>query len=238
MNIFPAIDLYDGKVVRLYKGNYQEMTVYDNDPVRVAMKFQSEGASHLHIVDLKGAKEGCLHDYEIVGNIASSTGLHIEIGGGIRDESAIRRYIDLGVDRVILGTAAVNNQDFLFEMASKYRDHLAVGIDLRDGNVAVKGWTERTAVTADEMFSQIMAIGISRVICTDISKDGAMMGTNRQLYAELHHKYPVDIVASGGVSSIEDIRALKEMGLFGAIIGKAYYTGAIALGEAIEVGAS
>lgn len=238
MKIFPAIDLYDGKVVRLYKGNYQEMTVYDNDPVRVAMKFRAEGASYLHMVDLMGAKEGRLCDFSLVRKIVAATGLNVEIGGGIRDEESIKRYIDLGVDRIILGTAAVNNSEFLSEMASRYREHLAVGIDIRDGNVAVKGWTERTSVTADDMFSLICQLGISRVICTDISKDGAMLGTNRQLYAELHGKYPVNIVASGGVSSIEDIKALRTMGLYGAIIGKAYYTGAIALKEAIEVGES
>lgn len=236
MNIFPAIDLYDGKVVRLYKGNYKEMTVYDSDPLRVAQKFAAEGAEYLHMVDLMGAKEGRTCDFDMVGQIAAKTDLHIEIGGGIRDEDTIKRYIDAGVERVILGTAAVSKPDFLKQMTEKFSDYIAVGIDIRDNMVAINGWTECSGVTCDQMFSLISELGISRVICTDISKDGAMKGTNRSLYASLLEKYPVNIVASGGVSSLEDIAALKEMGLFGAIIGRAYYTGAISLSEAIRIG--
>ena len=235
MKIFPAIDLYGGAAVRLYKGDYNNMTVYDKDPGRVAKAFAACGAEYLHMVDLEGAKVGEIKCFDLVKRITSETGLKVEIGGGIRTEDAIARYLDAGVERVILGTAAVNNRDFLTEMASKYGDRLAVGIDILDGNVAVKGWTERTAVTCDEMFSLITSLGISRVICTDISRDGAMQGTNRALYAELSKKFKVDIVASGGVSSLADIEALRDMNLFGAIIGKAYYTGAIDLTEAIRM---
>lgn len=234
MHIFPAIDLYGGAAVRLYKGDYNEMTVYDKDPLRVAKAFVAHGASYLHMVDLEGAKLGEIRCFDLVRRIVTETGLKVEIGGGIRNEEAIERYLDAGVERVILGTAAVNNREFLTDMAGKYGDRLAVGIDILDGNVAVKGWTERTEVTCDAMFSQITSLGISRVICTDISRDGAMRGTNRALYASLSKKFNVNIVASGGVSSMEDITALKEMGLFGAIIGKAYYTGAIDLSEAIR----
>ncbi len=235
MKIFPAIDLYGAAAVRLYKGDYNNMTVYDKDPCRVARAFAACGAEYLHMVDLEGAKVGEIKCFDLVNRITSETGLKVEIGGGIRTEEAIARYLDAGVERVILGTAAVNNRDFLADMAGKYGDRLAVGIDILDGNVAVKGWTERTAVTCDEMFSLITSLGISRVICTDISRDGAMQGTNRALYAELSEKFKVDIVASGGVSSLADIEALRDMNLFGAIIGKAYYTGAIDLSEAIRM---
>ncbi len=235
MHIFPAIDLFGGAAVRLYKGDYNNMTVYDRDPVRVAKAFAACGSTYLHMVDLEGAKLGEIRCFDLVQRIVNKTGLKVEIGGGIRSEEAILRYLDAGVDRVILGTAAVNNRDFLADMAGKYGDHLAIGIDILDGNVAVKGWTERTEVTCDDMFSLITSLGISRVICTDISRDGAMRGTNRALYAELSHKFNVNIVASGGVSSLDDIAALKEMNLFGAIIGKAYYTGAIDLSEAIRM---
>ncbi|MBQ4065770.1 MAG: 1-(5-phosphoribosyl)-5-[Clostridia bacterium] len=235
MKIFPAIDLYGGAAVRLYKGDYNNMTVYDKDPCRVAKAFAACGAEYLHMVDLEGAKIGEIRCFDLVKRITSETGLKVEIGGGIRTEEAIDRYLNAGVERVILGTAAVNNRGFLTDMASKYGDRLAVGIDILDGNVAVKGWTERTAVTCDEMFSLITSLGISRVICTDISRDGAMQGTNRALYAELSKTFKVDIVASGGVSSLADIEALRDMNLFGAIIGKAYYTGAIDLTEAIRM---
>lgn len=238
MNIFPAIDLYDGKVVRLYQGNYGEMTVYDHDPLRVARSFLEQGASYLHIVDLLGAKEGRPCDFSLIEKITSETGLRVEIGGGVRDLTTVKAYVDAGVDRVILGTAAVTDPKFLSDAAAQYASHLAVGIDIKDGFVAIKGWTERTEITCDKMFSSMVELGISRIICTDISKDGAMKGTNRALYADLVGRYPIDIVASGGVSDLSDIRALKEIGLFGAIIGKAYYTGAISLSEAIRIAVS
>lgn len=235
MKIFPAIDLYHGAAVRLYKGDYNRMTVYHPDPCHVARIFRELGAEHLHMVDLEGAKCGEVCCYDLVKRIVNETGLAVEIGGGIRTEASIIRYLEAGVERVILGTAAVNNRPFLQAIAQTYGDRIAVGIDIRDGMVAVNGWVEKTQVSCDEMFAYISALGISRVICTDISRDGAMNGTNRPLYAALSAQYPVNIVASGGVSTLDDIAALRDMNLFGAIIGKAYYTGAIDLTEAIRM---
>ena len=235
MKIFPAIDLYDGKVVRLYKGRYDEMTVYSDDPLDIAKKFEAAGAEYIHIVDLEGAKDGLVHAYETVKSIIENTSLKVEIGGGIRSEDTVKKYVDLGVDKVILGTIAVTNEEFLSEMAFRYKDKIAVGVDIKDGYVAINGWTEKSQITADEMFESLLAHSISRVICTDISRDGAMKGTNRDLYKHITENYKLNIIASGGVSTLDDIVALNEIGMFGAIIGKAYYTGAIDLSEAIRV---
>ena len=235
MLILPAIDLYDKKAVRLYKGDYNEMTVYSNNPIEIARKFQECGATFIHMVDLEGAKNGTTPNIDEVRRVVEYTDLKVEIGGGIRDEETVQKYIDLGVERVILGTAAVTDDEFLRKMVSKYKQAIAVGVDLKDGYVAIKGWTEKSQLTTDEFFSHLSDIGVKTVICTDISKDGAMQGTNRELYKELSEKYPMDIVASGGVSSIDDIKALKEMNLYGAILGKAYYIGAVDLKEAVEV---
>lgn len=235
MLILPAIDLYDKKAVRLYKGDYNEMTVYSNNPIEIARKFQECGATFIHMVDLEGAKNGTTPNIDEVRKVVDYTDLKVEIGGGIRDEETVKKYIDIGVERVILGTAAVTDDEFLQRMVSKYKEAIAVGVDLKDGYVAIKGWTEKSQLTADEFFSHLSDIGVKTVICTDISKDGAMQGTNRELYKELSEKYTMDIVASGGVSSIDDIKALKEMNLYGAILGKAYYIGAVDLKEAVEV---
>lgn len=235
MLILPAIDLYDKKAVRLYKGDYNEMTVYSNNPIEIARKFEECGATFIHMVDLEGAKNGTTPNIDEVRKVVEHTNLAVEIGGGIRDEETVKKYIDLGAQRVILGTAAVTDDAFLRKMVSTYKEAIAVGVDLKDGYVAIKGWTEKSALTADEFFSHLSDIGVKTVICTDISKDGAMQGTNRELYKELSKKYTMDIVASGGVSSIDDIKALKEMNLYGAILGKAYYIGAVDLKEAVEV---
>ncbi len=235
MLILPAIDLYDKKAVRLYKGDYEQMTVYSNNPLEIAKDFEKKGAAFVHLVDLEGAKNGTTPNIDIVRKIADYTSLDIEIGGGIRDEDTIKKYLDLGVTRVILGTAAVTDSEFLERVTAKYKSSIAVGVDLKDGYVAIKGWTEKSQKTADEFFSYLSSIGVKTVICTDISKDGAMEGTNRALYKELSEKYSMDIVASGGVSSLEDIEALREMNLYGAILGKAYYIGAVDLEKAIEV---
>ncbi len=235
MLILPAIDLYDKKAVRLYKGDYEQMTVYSNNPLEIAKDFEKKGATFVHLVDLEGAKNGTTPNIDIVRKIADYTSLEIEIGGGIRDEETIKKYLDLGVTRVILGTAAVTDSEFLERVTAKYKSSIAVGVDLKDGYVAIKGWTEKSQKTADEFFSYLSSVGVKTVICTDISKDGAMEGTNRALYKELSEKYSMDIVASGGVSSLEDIEALREMNLYGAILGKAYYIGAVDLEKAIEV---
>ncbi len=235
MNIFPAVDLLGGKAVRLYKGDYQQVTVYNDDPVAVAKAFRDQGAKNIHLVDLEGAKTGGTPHMDVIREIAAQTGLFTEVGGGIRDMQTVDAYLQNGVDRVILGTAAVTDPAFLQAAVEAYGERIAVGIDLKDGYVAIKGWTEQSQYTGEAFFEMMEKVGVKTVICTDISKDGAMKGTNRELYQTLSKKFAVDIIASGGVSSIDDIQALKSMGLYGAIIGKAYYIGAIDLKEAIEV---
>lgn len=235
MLIYPAIDLYDGKAVRLYKGDYAQMTVYSDDPASIAEDFKAQGASRIHIVDLEGAKLGTTPNLETILEIKSRTGLFCEVGGGIRSMEVIDRYISAGIDRVILGTAAVTEPGFVEEAAAKYGEKIAVGVDIRDGFVAVKGWTEKTELEAFDFCRKMQNIGVKTIICTDISRDGAMRGTNRELYKELSKALSLDIIASGGVSDIEDVKALAAMNIHGAIVGKAYYTGAIAIKEAVEV---
>lgn len=235
MKLYPAIDLYEGKAVRLYKGQYQQMTVYNEDPVAVAMDFQKAGAECIHLVDLEGAKFGTTSNLSVVARIVEATNLFVEVGGGIRSLQTIDAYLALGVDRVILGTAAVTDRGFLEEALGRYGEKIAVGVDLKDGFVAIKGWTEKSQWTAEAFFSDLERLGVKTVICTDISRDGAMQGTNRELYQTLSETYRIQLIASGGVSSLEDVKALREMGIHGAIIGKAYYTGAIDLEEALEV---
>lgn len=235
MKLFPAIDLYEGKAVRLFKGDYAQMTVYNNNPAAVAADFATCGAECIHIVDLEGAKSGTTPNFDTVCKIKATSGLFCEIGGGIRTMDVIDRYLSAGIDRVILGTAAVGNLDFVKSAVDKYGERIAVGADLKDGYVAVKGWVEKTDLLAEDFFAQMQDVGVKTVICTDISKDGAMMGTNLELYRSLSERFFMQIVASGGVSSMEDIERLNEMGLYGAIIGKAYYTGAIDLKKAVEV---
>ena len=237
MNIFPAIDLYGGKAVRLFKGDYANMTVYSDHPIEVARAFEAAGAHYIHMVDLEGARDGGTPNLAVVAEVARETSLFVEIGGGIRDMATVEAYLAAGVSRVILGTAAVNDPAFLDAAIAAYGEKIAVGADVKDGYIAIKGWLEQSAYTLEAFLSEMQARGVRTVICTDISKDGAMVGTNRELYRTLSAAYQMDIVASGGVSSIEDVRALAEMGLYGAIIGKAYYTGAIDLSEAISVGA-
>ncbi len=234
MIIFPAIDIYEKKAVRLYKGDYNEMTVYSNSPIDVAVDFVKCGATHIHTVDLEGAKDGTTPNLTTVADIVRETGLFTEIGGGIRSEKAIEKYLDVGVGRVILGTAAVSDGDFLRSAVEKYGEYIAVGADVRDGFIAIKGWRELSALPLEAFLTRMQSIGVKNVICTDISKDGALSGTNLTLYRSISKKYSMNITASGGVDSIESIRRLREMGLYGAIIGKAYYTGAISLREAIE----
>ena len=234
MILFPAIDLYEGKAVRLYKGRYEDMTVY-GDPARFARDFTACGCRAVHIVDLEGAKTGETPNLETVLKIKEVSGAFCEVGGGVRSMEVIDRYLSSGVDRVILGTAAVSDDDLLRSALEKYGDRIAVGADLKDGFVAVKGWTESSGYTADAFFAKMESLGVSCVICTDISKDGAMAGTNAALYRELSGKYRVRLTASGGVSSLEDVRRLRDLGLYGAIIGKAYYTGALDLKEAERI---
>ncbi len=234
MNIFPAIDLYDKKAVRLFKGDYAQMTVYSDNPIEIAQDFVSNGAKYIHIVDLEGAKDGATPNIEIIKNIVKETGLFAEVGGGIRNMETADKYISAGVSRIILGTAAVKDREFLISAVKKYGDKVAVGVDIKDGCVSISGWRENSGVDAFGFCREMESIGVKNIICTDISKDGAMQGTNRALYGELSKALSIDITASGGVSSLDDIKALRALELYGAIIGKAYYTGAIDLKEALE----
>ena len=235
MLIFPAIDLIGGQAVRLTQGDYARMTVYDSDPCSAARRFAEAGATAVHLVDLEGARDGGTPNFEAVCAIRKATGLFCEIGGGIRSMETVRKYLDAGLDRVILGTAAVENSAFLEEAIAAFGDRIAVGVDIRDGLVAVKGWTQQSGLAAMDFCADMEGLGVRTLICTDISRDGAMRGTNLQLYREMAERFRVDITASGGVSTLEDVRRLRAMNLYGAIIGKAYYTGAIDLKEAIEV---
>ena len=234
MILFPAIDLYEGKAVRLFKGDYAQMTVYSHNPVDIARDFESAGATWVHLVDLEGAKDGTTPNLNVVRQIANETSLSTEIGGGIRNMETVRTYLENGVDRVILGTAAVNDEAFLKEAIAAYGSRIAVGVDVKDGFVAIKGWTENSQYTCFDFCRKMVDLGVAYHICTDISKDGAMQGTNRELYRDLSREFSVNITASGGVSTLDDVRALRKLDLYGAIIGKAYYTGAITLKEALE----
>ena len=235
MLIYPAIDIYDGQAVRLYKGDYQQMTVYHSDPLVVATEFRRLGASCIHLVDLEGAKLGTTPNFNLVAAIKKHTGLFCEIGGGIRDMETVDRYLNAGIDRVILGTAAVTTPGFVEEAVAKHGDKIAVGIDIKDGYVAIKGWTETSEEKAMDFCAKMQKIGVKTMICTDISRDGAMRGANHQLYRELSEQFRMNIIASGGVSSMEDVKQLAALNIHGAIVGKAYYTGAIDLVSAIEV---
>lgn len=236
MIIFPAIDLYEGKAVRLYKGDYAQMTIYSENPPEIAEDFVKAGAEAIHIVDLEGAKFGTTPNFEKVCEIKKRSGLFCEIGGGIRDMAVIEKYLTAGIDRVILGTAAVTTPGFVQEAVGAYGDRIAVGIDLKDGFVAIKGWTEKSKYTAADFCAKMQTAGVKTLIVTDISKDGAMKGTNHELYQQLSLKYDLQFTASGGVSSLEDVKRLAEADLYAAIIGKAYYTGDIDLKKAVAIG--
>lgn len=235
MELYPAIDLYQGKAVRLYKGDYTQMTVYSHHPEEVAKEFAAAGATRIHLVDLEGAKTGKSENLETITKILFASHLFAQVGGGIRNMETVKRYLDAGVNRVILGTAAVKNPDFLEAAVQQFGEKIAVGVDLKDGLVAIKGWTETAQITAEAFFENMQNLGAKTLICTDISRDGAMQGTNRELYRHLSERFSMDLIASGGVSSLEDIVALRQMNLHGAIVGKAYYIGALDLRQAIEV---
>ena len=235
MEIFPAIDLIGKQAVRLYQGDYEKVTVYGNDPLAVAKGFAAEGASFLHVVDLEGARDGGTPNFDVVASLAAESGLQVEIGGGIRDAETVERYLAAGVFRVILGTAALTDRAFLREMLRIYGKRIAVGADVRGGKIAVRGWRETSDVSLSDFCGDLETLGAQTLICTDISKDGAMQGTNRALYRELAQTLSMDLVASGGISTLADVAALREIGVKGAILGRALYTGGICLREAIEV---
>lgn len=234
MNLFPAIDLYNGQAVRLYKGDYAQMTVYSDDPVSVAKSFREAGAEYLHLVDLEGAKTGGTPNLDLIRRIITESGLKVQVGGGIRSEEVISAYLQAGAIRVILGTAAVTDPVFTSNMVKKYKDAIAVGVDIKDGFVATHGWTELSGSDCFGFCRDLADMGVSTIICTDVSKDGAMKGTNLPLYRDLKENFSMNIIASGGVSSLEDVRALRDMDVYGAILGKALYTGGIDLKDAIK----
>ncbi len=234
MLILPAIDLYQGQAVRLLRGDYENMTVYDKEPLNTAKKFEASGASWLHIVDLEGAKNGTTANLDTIIKIIKSCKLNCEVGGGVRNMQVIERYINAGVKRVILGTAAVTEKNFVEEAVKNFAEKIAVGVDIKDGFAAIKGWQEKSHIEAINFCEKMQNIGVKTIICTDISKDGAMKGTNFDLYKTLKEKLQINIIASGGVSSLEDVKELAKLDLYGAIIGRAYYTGAVSIKEAIE----
>lgn len=234
MELFPAIDLRDGQAVRLFQGDYDQMTVYSKAPAEVARQFKAKGAKNLHLVDLDGAKDGQLVNFESIREIVSDLDLFVEVGGGIRDEERIRQYLDLGVGRVILGTIAVKDTDFLERMVAKYKEKIAVGVDVKDGYVAINGWKEVTDREGMEFCGYLAGIGVKTVIYTDISRDGGLKGTNLEAYRKLAEIGGLDIIASGGISFEEEITALKET-TYGAILGKALYDGLLDLERALQL---
>ena len=236
MKIFPAIDLRGGRVVRLLKGDYSKVTVYGEDPFEVAERFEDMGAEYLHVVDLDGAIDGSQPNFAAVKEIIEGTGLKVEIGGGIRNEDIIVSYAQAGALRVIIGTMAIRDPEFTARMIRKHQSNVAVGVDITGSRVAISGWTEITDITVDDMFQELIDDGVRTIICTDIAKDGAMQGTNLELYKHLVRDYGgyVDIIASGGISAMEEIEKLRNIGVDGAIIGRALYTGAIDLKEVIK----
>lgn len=233
MELFPAIDLIEGCAVRLVKGDYAKKTVYSQDPAAVAAGFSEAGARYLHVVDLEGARDGGTPNLKTIEKITAASGLFVEVGGGIRSEEVVARYLDAGVFRVILGTAAVQQPEFLERMVERYGGRIAVGVDVRDGMVAIKGWTEVSKESCMDFCVRLEKTGVKTIICTDISRDGLLSGTNLSLYRELSETVGVDLVASGGITTVDDVRTLRKMGLSGAILGKALYTGDLDLREAI-----
>ncbi|MGN0703019.1 MAG: 1-(5-phosphoribosyl)-5-[(5-phosphoribosylamino)methylideneamino]imidazole-4-carboxamide isomerase [Lentihominibacter sp.] len=234
MKIFPAIDLRNGKAVRLYQGDYDQMTVYSDSPVDVARSFKAKGASCLHLVDLDGAKDGQLVNFETIKEIVEEVDMYVEVGGGIRDEERIKQYLELGVGRVILGTIAVKDPDFLEAMVTKYGEKIAVGVDARDGFVAINGWKEITDRESFEFCRYLRDIGVRTVIYTDISRDGGLEGTNMEAYRKLQDIEGLEVTASGGISFEEEITALKDVAA-AAILGKAIYSGKLDLERAVKL---
>ena len=233
MIIFPAIDIYGGRVVRLFQGDYGQMKIYSESPVDTAMKLMSEGATHLHIVDLEGARTGGTPNFGVITSIKKHTGLFCEVGGGIRSAEVLERYAEAGIVRMILGTAALGDPGFADRAVGLYGDRIAVSVDARDGFVSVNGWTEKTDRDAVGFCRELKEKGVKTVICTDISRDGAMKGANHGLYRKIG-RTGLDVIASGGVSSAGDIRKLARAGVYGAIVGRAYYEGALTIAEATE----
>jgi len=235
MTIFPAIDLFEGQAVRLIRGDYEQMTVYSDDPVATALGFKAAGAEAIHIVDLEGARSGEPANFEIIKKIVAGSGLEIQVGGGVRTADSVKKYMSIGVKRVILGTAAVSEQAFLAEMVKEYSEAIAVSADIKDGVIAIKGWTELSGLDLFDFCRTIVEIGVKTLVCTDISKDGLLGGTNIELYRRLKNEVSIKLIASGGVSSLDEISTLSSLGMDGAILGTAIYTGKINLADAVKI---
>ena len=233
MIILPATDIIGGKVVRLSQGDYGKVQTYGDDPVGTARGFELAGATWLHAVDLDGAKQGAPANFEVICRIISSTGLSVEVGGGIRTLQTVKEYIQAGAARVILGTAAVKSPELLDAALSEYGDKIAVGVDARDGFVATDGWLGKTRIDGYELCCALAQKGVKTVIYTDISRDGMMCGANRDIYRRLCKIEGLDVVASGGISSTDELTELRKIGVYAAIVGKALYNGTVSLGEAI-----
>lgn len=236
MIIFPAMDLREGKCVRLYQGEFSTSQVVGENPVDIALNFKNQGAEYIHMVDLDGALKGDISNIAVIRDIINETGLPVQLGGGIRSISTIEKLVTLGVSRVILGTAALNNSEMVKEAVKYFGEKIAVGIDARDGFVAVEGWIKLSKINYIDFAKAIEDIGVKTIIFTDISRDGTLKGPNLEATGILNNKVSCNIIASGGMKNIEDIKKLKEMNMYGAIIGKALYSGSIALEEAIALG--
>ena len=234
MTVFPAIDVYEGKAVRLKRGDYAQMTVYSDDPASVARGFEEAGATAAHIVDLKGARDGTPESFDVIKSIVGGSSLNIQVGGGIRTADVIKRYLDIGVRRVILGTAAVSTPGFLSEMVLAFGDAITVSVDIKDGFAAIKGWTELSDKDAIGFCRTVEETGVKTLVCTDVSKDGLLSGTNMELYRTLRAELSIALIASGGITSIDEIKTLSALGMDGAILGRAIYTGDIDLAEAVK----
>ena len=235
IEIFPAIDLHNGQAVRLTQGDYNQVEVFFKNPVEVLDFFNRNNSKNLHIVDLDGAKDGNTKNYEVIKELVEKSDFFVQVGGGIRDEERIKKYIDLGVDRVILGTIAVENEEFLIDMVKKYGNKIAVSVDAKDEKVAVKGWTETVELNSLDFCKKLSDIGVKTIIYTDISKDGMLSGTNLDVYLRLSKLVESDIIASGGITFLDEIRELNENNIYGAIVGKAVYSGKLDLKEILEV---
>jgi phosphoribosylformimino-5-aminoimidazole carboxamide ribotide isomerase len=234
MIILPAIDIRDGQCVRLYQGDFERVTIYDADPVQVAQRWEAAGAGWLHVVDLDGAVAGHPINLETIAHIRAATSLRIELGGGIRMLTHIKQVLELGIERVILGTVALTDRALLEEALASWEDHIAVGLDARDGLVAISGWRETTQVQATSLAAELFAVGVRRFIYTDIARDGALQGPNLNALREMQQAVPCSLIASGGISSLEDLRSLAALGIEGTIVGKALYTGDVNLAAAIQ----
>lgn len=234
MVIYPAIDLYDGACIRLKKGDFSEKKIYDTDPVKVAKAFMASGAQQLHVVDLNGAETDNNANYDTVKRIVKAVAMPVQVGGGIRSLASAKRYLDAGVDRIIIGTKAVEDPDFLKALLLEYPNRIVVSVDGRDGYVAINGWKDLSDVTMLDFIGDLVEMGVERILCTDINRDGLLQGSNVELYKRIQDKYSIELIASGGVSSLEEVSLLKSYGVYGAIIGKALYEGRIDLEEAIE----